>query len=124
MLFLAIMAAMIGYPLVYAGLKGDSAMSNGVPLYKAPWNVYLAPFNSAYKTQVATAADQTAAENAALNVGSSGAQGDPGPAPGPTAAQPGTGPVGAGGPEPMSAVPVDPATTAPKTSGTTTKGVS
>jgi hypothetical protein len=120
-LFLAILAALIGYPALYAGLKGDSAMSNGVPLYKAPWSVYLAPFNSAYKTQTATPADQTAAENAALAVdsgGTSGTQGDPGPAPGSSAGST-TGPVGPGGTEAMSAVPVDPATTAPPSSGTT-----
>jgi cell wall-associated NlpC family hydrolase len=63
-LFLAIMAWALGYPLVYAGFKGNGAKSNGQPLYKAPWNMYLGPFNKSYA--VTTSATKTVSQTDAF----------------------------------------------------------
>lgn len=43
-MFLFLTTTIAGGVLIYAGIKGESETVNGTPLYKAPWNILLAPF--------------------------------------------------------------------------------
>lgn len=72
MLFFGMLLSLIGYPLIYAGVKGNNATitaasaPNGVPLYEKPWLVYLVPFGGAALTTVDSAGNTNVSASTGL----------------------------------------------------------